>query len=223
MMKAIRHVLLAGVLLAVPVAHANAQGDFSPKMTFTLSDTKVKANPSMDIHVEQDANEEELGHVTLRIPKGFNLATDEAIPDGTTIGEGNISIHVGPSCHPSFPADGATAAANLPAEISEVDRTDEQVDEGVWSVWHVDVRVTRFDLVVTGSPASGFVLDADIPGNDGSCPPLTFDASIVAATDDGTPILTNPKRAGNKTFSGTFSSQTSPATVTITQVIKITK
>ena len=222
-MKGAKHVLLAGVLLAVAAGHAYAQGDFSPKMTFTLSDTKVNANPSMDIHVEQDPDEDELGHVTLRIPKGFNLANDEAIADGTSIGEGNINIHVGPSCHPSFPVGGASTGADLPAEITEVDRTDEQSDAGVWAVWNVDVTVTRFDLVITGSPASGFVLDADIPGNDGSCPPLVFDAAIAATTDDGTAILTNPKKAGNKTFSGTFSAAATPATVTINQVIKITK
>ncbi len=222
-MKAARHLLLAGVLLTVAAGHAYAQGDFSPEMSFTLSDTKVNANPSMDIHVEQDPAEEELGHVTLRIPKGFNLADDEAIADGTTLGEGNINIHVGPSCHPSFPADGASVAADLPAEITEADRTDEQADAGVWAVWHVDVTVTSFDLVITGSPTTGFVLDADIPGNDGSCPPLVFDAAIAPATEDGTAILTNPKKPGKKTFSGTFTTAESPTTVTITQVIKITK
>ena len=49
-------------------------------MTFELSDTKVGANPEMTLHVEQDsADEEELSHVTLGIPKGFNIAADEDI------------------------------------------------------------------------------------------------------------------------------------------------
>lgn len=199
--------------------------DFSPTMEFELSDTKVGGNPELKIHVEQDAaDEEELAHVTLGIPKGFNLPTDEAIAGGTEMGTGGIVIGAGPACRP----DGAGAiplqlAATLPATLFETDRTDEQSDRGVYAVWTLDIQgVTKIVLEVTGSKKAGWKLDGDIPANDNTCPPLVFDLTVNAQAGD-TPILTNATKPGPKTFSGSFTSAESPTTVTINQVITITK
>ena len=221
----ITRILLASALVATltMVGSASAeQGDFSPVMTFELSDTRVRANPQLTIHVEQDNNEEELGTVTLRIPKGFKLLPDAAIPHDDQIGSGTINIHVGPGCRPGAPPD-TDGPATLPATVKEQDRTDEQADSGVRAVWLLDISgVTKIPLVITGTPRTGFTFYGEIAPNDNTCPPFSFDLNINSQTTSGVPVLKNPRFPGKKAFSGTFTSIDSPAAVTIRQVIKIT-
>ena len=211
--------------LSVMGSAAYGAGDFSPEMTFEISDTKVGANPSLSIHVEQDgADEEELGHVTLGIPKGFDIATDEDIPSATELGTGDIVIRAGTVCR----NDGANAIplsldAPLPATLAELDRTDEQSDRGVHAVWVLDISgVAKITLEITGSKKAGWKLDGDIPANDNTCPPLVFDMTVNATAGD-VPIVTNSKKPGTKIFTGTFTSQESPAVVTLKSKIKLTK
>lgn len=217
------------LLLAVPLAliGSASAADFTPEMSFGLDPAKAKANPSLTIHVEQDDGEEELGHVTLSIPKGFKLPSDAAIDNGAALGTADLEIGAGPGCAGAA----GTAPATFPDRtIVEQDRTDEQSDRGVKAVWVVDLRpVTTIPLEVTGSPRKGWKLDGDIPANQFTCPALVFDATIYAQTQDaGTPpagggvkIVTNPKKPGKYVFSGTFHSQDSPTKVTIKQPIKI--
>ena len=212
-------VAVVGVMSLGPIAHA---GDFSPEMTFDLSDTRVKANPQMKITVSQEDNEEELATVTLRIPKGFKLPPDAAIPNDDQMGAGTINIHVGPGCRPDAPAP-ADANATLPATLKERDRTDEQIDAGVYAVWLLDISgVTTIPLEVTGSKLAGWTLAGEIAPNDNTCPPFNFELNVNSQTTSGVPILINPRRAGKKVFSGTFTSADSPATATIKQPITIT-
>lgn len=213
---------LALVLAMVPTAWA--QGDFSPKMTFSLSDTKVNANPEMNMTVSQDNNEEELGTVTLKIPAGFSIPTDEAVPHNDTLGTGTINIHAGPGCRPGFPAELDGNLGPLPATMKEQDRTDEQQDAGVYASWLLDISgVTRVPFVITGSKAKGFTLYGEIAPNDNTCPPFDFELTINSESSSGVPIFVNPSKAGKKVFSGTFTSIDSPASVTIKQAITITK
>lgn len=226
-MKTYKLLAVVAALGLAFVGSAQAQdADFSPTMTFELSDTKVGANPEMKIHVEQDsADEEELAHVTLGIPKGFNLPTDEEIANGSELGTGEIVIRAGTVCRP----DGSSAIplgvdATLPATLFETDRTDEQSDRGVYAVWTLDIQgVTKIVLEVTGSPKTGFKLDGDIPSNDNTCPPLVFDLTVNAQSEDGVAILTNAAKPKAYKFSGSFTSAESPTTVTIVQKIKLTK
>lgn len=226
-MKTYKMMAVLAALGLTFVGSANAQdADFSPTISFELSDTKVGANPEMSIHVEQDsADEEELAHVTLFIPRGFNLPADEEIAGGSELGSGDIVIGVGTVCRP----DAASAIplqvdAPLPATLVETDRTDEQADRGVHAVWTLDIQgVTKIVLEITGSTATGFKLDGDIPANDNTCPPLVFDVTVNAQSGDGVAILTNSTKPKNHKFSGTFTSAESPSTVTIVQKIKLTK
>ena len=211
--------------LAVMGSAAYGAGDFSPTMTFEISDTKVGANPSLSIHVEQDsADEEELGHVTLGIPKGFDIAADEDIPAATELGTGDIVIRGGTTCR----NDGANAIPleadlPLPATLTELDRTDDQLDAGVHAVWELDISgVATIVLQVTGSKKAGWKLDGDIPANDNTCPPLVFDMTVNALAGE-VPIVTNSKKPGTKIFTGTFTSQESPSVVTLKSKIKLTK
>lgn len=212
-------------LVALALTAGAALAAYEPKLSFELSDTKVKGNPEIHILVSQEEGEEELGHVTLTIPKGFNLPADEDIPDGELLGTADLEIAAGPGCHPSGSAFPLRPAVPLSGrEIVEADRTDEQADEGVHAVWVVDLQpVTTIPLEITGSIKKGWKLDGDIPSNDFTCPPLVFDGTINAKSEGGVPLLTNPKKPGKYVFGGSLFSQTSPDVVTVKQPITITK
>lgn len=223
MKKLVRLVtILTGATLALGPA-AFAQGDFSPTIEFALADARVKANPQMNIKVVQDAGEEELSHVTLTIPKGFSLPADDAIADGEQLGSGTININVGPGCNPNSPTDATKAPVDLPATLEEKDRTEDQISGGVHAVWNLDVTAVQIELAVTGSKQTGWKIDGDIPPNDNTCPPFSFELNINSQAAGGTPILVNPKKPGKKVFTATFTSADSPATVLLKQPIKITK
>ncbi len=216
-------VATASALVLAMVGSAFAQGDFSPKMTFELSDARVKANPQMKLHVEQDNDEEELGTVTIKIPKGFSLPADEAVPNEDQLGSGTINIHAGPGCRPGGPP-GVDTNLTFPATLEERDRSDEQQDSGIYAAWLLDISgVTTVPLAVTGSKTTGWTIFGEIAPNDNTCPPFSFDLNVNSQSASGVPILVNPKRAGKKVFSATFTSVDSPATVTIKQAIQITK
>ncbi|HET7481679.1 MAG TPA: hypothetical protein VFK89_02335 [Actinomycetota bacterium] len=214
-------VALAGLMSLGGTARA---GDFSPKMTFDLSDKTVGANPAMTVTVDQDNNEEELANVTLSIPKGFTLPADDAIPNNDTLGTGSITIHVGPGCRPGGPADADVALSNIPATLKETDRTDEQKDAGVYAAWLLDISgVTTVPLEITGSPKTGFTAFGEIAANDNTCPPFSFSLTVNATSASGVPILVNPKKAGKKVFAGTLQSADSGTAVTLKTPIVITK
>jgi hypothetical protein len=211
--------------LMVALTAAAALAEYSPTLEFKLSDTKTLANPEINIKVAQDADEEELGHVTLTIPKGFNLPTDEAIPTGTLLGTADLTIAAGPACRNDAASSIPLApSATLPdRQMVEQDRTDEQADRGVVAVWVVDLKpVTTIPLELTGSVKTGWKLDGDIPANDNTCPPLVFDGTINAKAGEVS-ILTNPKKPGTYVFGGALSSTESPTVTTFKTPIKITK
>jgi hypothetical protein len=224
-MKFLRAVTILTGALVFFGSSAFAQGDFSPTIEFELSDTRVKANPQMTVRVAQEDGEEELSHVTLTIPKGFSLPPDDAITNDDQLGAGMININAGPSCRPDSPAPGAKAPVDLPATLNEKDRTEEQAQSGVYAVWNLDISgVTNIDLVITGSKKLGWKLDGDIPPNDNTCPPFSFELNVNSqSTTDGVPILINPKKPGKKVFTATFTSLDSPQTITLKQPITITK
>ncbi len=214
-------------LMVLALTAGAALANYDPKLSFELSDTKVKANPEVNIKVSQEAGEEELGHVTITIPKGFDLPSDEEVEDGDLLGTADLQIHAGPGCRPdAFGGIPVTVPLTFNGQdIFEQDRNDEQTDAGVHAVWVVDLRpVTTIPLEVTGSIKKGWKLDGDIPANDNTCPPLSFDGTIFSQTDGGgVPILTNPKKPGKYVFGGSLYSATSPDVVTVKQVVQITK
>src|SRR5688500_18112873 len=72
-------------LMLVASQAAIAQGAFDVNVSFELTDTKVGANPGIKIHIDQPAGQPEMGHVTLRIPKGFKIPGDAAFADGDQV------------------------------------------------------------------------------------------------------------------------------------------
>ncbi len=212
---------------------------FTPTVEFGLSDTKLGANPEVSIKLAQESGEQEMGHVILCIPGGFNVPPDKKIEDGDQIGSADLAIDVGPRCAGQGPVSGPATFPDR--EIIERDRTDEQADSGVRAVWVVDLQpVTTIPLEVRGSKTKGFTAEGDIPANQFTCPPLTFDGTIFAKSATGqVPILKNPPAscpkkmrkagggckmpfgAGDYIFAAHFNTQDSPATVLIEQPISM--
>jgi hypothetical protein len=224
-MRTVRKLSAALLVLVLVLPGIAAAGDFSPKMSFKLSNRTIKKNSAMKVHVEQEDGEEELAHVTLGIPAGFRIPKDAQIENGDVLGSGEIFIEAGPGCSPG--PEGAiplTTQAHLPASLEEADRTDEQVDAGVWAAWVLDIQgVTKINLTITGNPSRGFKLDGDIPPNNYTCPPFVFDLTIEKKSQGGVPILINPKVPDRYIFSSKFQSLDSGAIVTIRQAVKITR
>jgi hypothetical protein len=193
--------LVAGTVLLSLVGDSGA-ADFSPTIEFTLDDNKALANPIVRVVVKQDTGEEELQSVELRVPAGFTLAGDAQLQDGEDLGEGTINIDVGPRC---AGAPAGSAPGTLPVSITERNRRANEIADNAIAVYHVDVSVTSFDLVVKGNPDKGYTLAGPIPGNSASCPPFTFNARFFKkAASSGTAIFTNPQFGGSYTFEATF-------------------
>jgi hypothetical protein len=203
-----RRRFLALVAMAVSLALVGvedaAAAEFTPTITFTPSDLKTSANPSLQIKLEQNAGEEELQTVQLELPAGFKLPTDTQIPNDSALGSGQITIQVGPGCRPGGPP-GFYGPANISVKIVEKDLTSAESAEGGVAVWFVDLEpVTRVRLLVKGSTTNGYTLTGNIPPNDNTCPPFAFSATINKTAPNGVPIITNPETGGTYTLGATF-------------------
>lgn len=227
---------IGGLATALTMFAGVAQADFAPKFTLALSDTKVGANPSFDIHLEFAESDEEIANFRMTIPKGFDIASDEEIADqstvpnqpvryGADIGGGTVTIAAGPGCRPGPEGDlPLQAPVTINAEIYERPRTDDEADQGVHAVWFLDLEpLNQVRLLVTGSPEKGWVVEgAPIP-SDNTCNPLLVDLTIEGKTADGTAVITNPLKPGKAKFKAEIFSQDSPAIAVFNPVFKITK
>jgi hypothetical protein len=224
-MKKLRLLTLVAVGLVFGlISTAFADQTFAPKFTVELSDTKVKGNPDLTFHLEFAREDEEIGNFIGFLPKGFNVAADEAIDDGTVIGGGDIEIGVGPTCHPSSPVQDPRPMLPISATFEERDRTDDEADAGVHSVWFLDIEpANRVRLLVTGSPKTGWKIEGAPTPSDATCNPLIVDLTINAKSDSDVAIVTNAKKAKNYKFMADIVSQDSPTVAHFEQIIKLTK
>lgn len=203
---------------------STAYAGFAPKFTVELSDTKVLGNPALTFNLEFSNEDEEIGLFTGYIPKGFNIAADDAIENNEVIGGGEIVIAGGPGCHPSFPVKEAKTSVTVDAEFLEKDRTDDEADAGVHAVWFLDIEpLNRVRLLVTGSPTTGWKVEGAPTPSDWTCNPLSVSLTIDATSESGVKIVTNPKKAKAYKFMADIASQDSPAVAHFEQLITITK
>ncbi len=212
-------------LMAVVLTAGAALADFSPQFSMKLSDTKAAANPNIEFHMEFDAEDEEIGLFTSKIPAGYDIAPDSAIENGDVIGGGEITITAGPGCRPG--PEGAIPVAfpvTVTATFEERDRTDEEADSGVHSVWFLDLEpLNRVRLLITGSATQGWTVSGAPDPSDNTCNPLTVDLTINGTSDGGVPVITNPTKPGKYVFNAEISSQDSAAVAKFKQPVKITK
>jgi hypothetical protein len=226
-------VLLMALTLGASMLMSTAQAKFEPKFTVELSDTKVGGNPALTFKLEFAADDEEIGNFIGFIPKGFDIASDDAIPTvtdpagretGEVIGSGDIEIAAGPGCHPSVPVKEAKASLPVPATFYERARTDEEADKGVHAVWFLDIEpANRVRLLVTGSKATGWRIEGAPSPSDATCNALSATFTINAKSESGVPILTNAKKAKAYKFSADIVSQDSPAIAHFDQLVTLTK
>lgn len=209
---------LAGALTA-----GAAMADFSPKFDLKLSDTKVKGNPALDIHLEFDENDEEIGNFSMKIPRGFNIAPDAKIENDEEIGGGDIVIEAGPGCSPGPEGNiPVTAGAPISATIYEQDRSDDEADAGVKAVWLLDLEpLNRVRLLITGSKKKGWTVSGAPTASNYTCNPLTVDLKINAKSESGVPIVTNSPKKGIHKIVATISSQDSPAVSKFVEKVRL--
>ena len=215
-LRVIPVVAVAAVGLGVFVP-AQANPDFSPSVHFALSKTKVKANPKINITVSQDPNEDSLKSIEFDIPRGFQLPSDAAIKDGEKLGQGNIKVAF------QFFGCSQQAQGNFNASITERDRKQDEISQGVKAVWVVDLQFAQIDLKIYGSRTRGWKLKAAIPpeSTQATCPPFTFSGALnETSSDSHTPIWRNPRLPGPRVLTGKFTS-TKGQTVAVRQRVKI--
>ena len=227
---------IGGLAAALTMLAGVAYADFTPAFDLTLTDTKVKANPNFDIHLEFDENDEEIANFRMMIPKGFVIASDEDIPheeaapnqparSGADIGGGTVVIAAGPDCRPGPEGDVPVKQnVTINAEIYERSLSDEEADAGAHAAWLLDLEpANRVRLIVTGSPTTGWTVEGAPTASDQTCNPLTVDLTIEGKTADGIPVITNPKKKGKAVFTAEIYSQDSPSIAVFKEVFKITK
>lgn len=220
MKRPLKLVLASAVVSLLVAGVANAA--FAPKFSLKLSDTKVLANPTLDIHLEFSKEDEEIGNFQLFLPKGFNIAADDAVPNDEEIGGGKVEIEVGPGCRPGSPFP-MTAAATLDATIYERGRTDDEADAGVHAVWLLDLEpANRVRLLITGSKLTGWKVEGAPTPSDNTCNPLTVDLKINGKSESGIALITNPKKPVQKVITANIISQDSPAVATFKVPVQFT-
>lgn len=217
--------LLVATAVASLVVAGTALADFSPQFELKTSSTKVGENPTLDIHIEFDEEDEEIGNFKMTLPAGFDIAPDDAISNNEEIGGGKVTIEAGPACRPG-PEGGIplSAAVTINASIVEKDRTDEEADAGVHSVWFLDLEpANRVRLLVTGDIASGWTVEGAPTPSDNTCNPLTVDLKIEGKSAGDTPVITNPVKPGKKVILTEIFSQDSPEIAVFKTKFKYTK
>jgi hypothetical protein len=217
----IKALILVLVLSLVPGGWALAA--FSPKFNLKLSTLKKGKSPGVEIHLEFDENDEEIGAFTMEIPSGFKVAPDKKIPNDDVIGGGEITIEAGPGCRPGPEGEvPVTAPVTVTATMYERGRTDEEQDQGVDSVWFLDLEpLNRVRLLVTGSTRSGWTVSGAPTPSDNTCNPLIVDLTINPKSESGAWVVKNPVKPGPKTFKATIASQDSPAVATFRKTVRI--
>jgi hypothetical protein len=109
------------------------------------------------------------------------------------------------------------------ATAKERDRTPEEIQQGVWSVWVVDLGLVQVEIVFTRSATGDWHANADVPNSPIVCPPSTLTATLnKTSADSGTEIVRNPEKPGDYTVESIFSS-TEGSMHVVKQKIKITK
>lgn len=232
-MRTVKFLIIGGLVASLALGGIALGADFSPKASFTLSPKKIKKPAKLVVKVAQDAGEEELVDVTLRVPAGFSLPSDKAIRgcaasrpsertpcDGDVLGTGVINIMVGPSCVNNDSS--AATSRRLGARLVERNRTDDEKDAGVYAVWILDIQgVTTIPLEITGSKRRGWTFFGEIAANPMTCTPFDFALTISTKSGDGKTIIKNPAKPGRYTFSTRLRSAASSRT--IRQTIRITR
>ena len=189
-------------VVAALMAPGLAVAAFSPSIKFSLSTRKAGANPQVGVRIAQDAGEVPIDKVTFLFPRGFRFPRDHAIADQEKLGRGQFTTATAPFCNAGF-------QPSFPSTAHERDRTPEEVKQGVWSVWVVDLGVVKVDLVFRRTAAGAWRAVADVPNSALVCPPAALVATLYkTSAESRTKIWQNPRRPGKYTLTSILQSTT---------------
>jgi len=190
-----RGLLLAAVAASVVaglIAPACAGAAFDPTIQISLSTHQAGANPRVDFRFVQDAGEEQIDELTFRFPRQFRIPPDASIAAGENLGYGRFTTGVAPVC-------GAPFEATFDATLYERDRTEEEIQNGVWAVWVADLGPVEVEFPWTRLASGNWRAITDIPTSPLVCPPVTLTSTVNQTSEGGTVILQNPRKPGTYT------------------------
>jgi hypothetical protein len=204
-------------------------GEFSPTANYELctADSGDECTPEyyrssevqFRVQLAQDDGEEELDHITLKVPAGFGLPKDKQLEDGEKLGDAHIEIAGGPGC---AGAEG-TQPLSIDGTFRERDRTAKEIKKGFRVVFRLDLSpIPPIDLKVRGNKKKGYRVETEIPKDDPTCPPFKFDATFLPRSEvSDVPVYINPPNAGTYEFVVIFKS-VEGSTETVRQSFEIT-
>ena len=231
MLRSARLTLCAAALTALAVGGA-AHAQFAPTFELAVSPTKVKANPTFETKLRFAESDAEIGLYTLKVPAGYVIAPDSAVPDvpgrpgrpqGDLLGEGSVTIAAGPGCrNASFGA--AKRPVTIAARIFERPVSADEKAKGAIAAWVMDIEpLNRVRLLVSGSSAKGYTISGAPTPSDNTCNPLSVDLKINGVTEKGVKLLTNPATAGARTFTAVIQDQDGTQSATYDRTVTTTR
>jgi hypothetical protein len=201
------------VALATPGAGWAA---FRPSIAFSPASRVAGSNPRLDVKITQPAGDEPISDVTFYMSRDFRFPPDAAIADGETLGSGRFTTAIGPVCQQSL-------QQTFDSTARERDRTQQEIQQGVWTVWVIDLGAVKVDLVITRLPDGSWRSVAQVPTSPAVCPPATLTASLQQTSSvSHVPIWRNPKRPGLYTIRSVLISSVG-STEVIRQRIRFTR
>ena len=215
MSRSARLALCTAAATALAVGGA-AHAQFAPTFELTVTPTKVKANPTFETKLRFAESDAEIGLYTLKVPAGYTVAPDSAVPDvpgrpgrpqGDLLGDGTVTIAAGPGCR-SASFSSAKRPVTIAARIYERPVAPAEKAKGAVAVWVLDIEpLNRVRLLVSGSPAKGYTISGAPTPSDNTCNPLSVDLRIKGVTERGVKLLTNPSTPGARTFTAVIEDQ----------------
>jgi hypothetical protein len=198
------------------LAPAFAGTAFTPTIKFSPSTRKAGANPTINVRIAQAAGEESIDKVTFFLPARFRFPSDASITEGEKLGQGQFTSSIAPFCN-------TTLQQTFDATANERDRTAGEIQQGVKTVWVVDLGPVEVDLVFSRSASGGWRATADVPNSPVVCPPSALVATLnKTSADSATRIWQHPKKPGAYTLKSIFSG-TEGSKHVVKQRIRITR
>jgi len=181
-----------GLLVALIVVVADgrpAEGSrpFQPAFQIApaIGDATTSGHPSITRRVTVSEAEHVVAYETLNIPPGFDVAGDQRVPDGDTVGEGSLSI--------DKDCDGTVDSYAFTLIEVGTEEPDEKTN------WRSDGMPFTLLMVVSGSRQVGHTIEsllfAGVLGPS-FCPPMDYSVRHWGVSSSGEPVWTNPESEG---------------------------
>jgi hypothetical protein len=202
--------LAVGAAVLAAVSAVGASMPFNPTLDVTLSDSAPSANSNVTTVTSVASGNHALGTWILQTPVGWKVASGKRVPVGDVVASGTMSVDL--DCDGSIEQFGPFELTNRAPGHAMVADWQGQIT----SFWSLRVAVVK--SVDRTFEMSAFL--TDITGAHTLCAPQTFSLTILGRSSPGNAVvLTNPRNAGNYTWTGVFGDVDGQHTVTVTDVV----